>query len=92
MHVGCRRCVHTALLTEQEGLTTLEHLFALEVEVTPITLAHCRTALAWAARLGQAKAYDSFYLALAEEIDAFFVTADKRLANGARQLGLAWVY
>jgi predicted nucleic acid-binding protein len=87
-----RRCVHTSLLTDQEGLTTLEHLFALEVETAPITPARCRAALAWATKLRQAKAYDSFYLALADELDASFVTADQRLANSARQLGLAWVY
>jgi hypothetical protein len=43
-------------------------------------------------RLGQSKAYDAFYLALAERLKAEFWTADQRLANGARQLGANWAH
>jgi predicted nucleic acid-binding protein len=66
-------------------------MLALEVEVAPITPGRCRVAFSWAEKLGQARAYDSFYLALAEELETTFITADKRLANGARQRGLSWV-
>jgi hypothetical protein len=38
-------------------------------------------------RLGQSKAYDGFYLALAEQSNAEFWTADQCLVNSARQLG-----
>ena len=51
----------------------------------------CLNALAWADRLGQAKAYDAFYLALAEQLGAEFWTADKRLYNRARQVGADFV-
>jgi len=50
-----------------------------------------RAALTWAARLGQSKAYDGFYLALAERLGADLWTADERLLNRMRQLGVAWV-
>ncbi len=49
-------------------------------------------ALCWAERLGHSKAYDADYLALAEQLRVDFWTADRRLANGAKQAGAAWVY
>ena len=51
-----------------------------------------REALAWAKRIGQNKPYDAHYLALAERENATLWTADRRLANGARQAGLAQVH
>ncbi len=52
-------------------------------------LAH--RALHWSARLGQAKAYDSFYLALAEREETMLWSADGRLVDRAWQLKLSWV-
>ena len=86
-----RRAVSTKLITLAEGRTALDDVIALDITVTAMTPAHCRSALAWADRLGQAKAYDGFYLALAEELNAPFYTTDQRLANGAHQKGVAWV-
>lgn len=86
-----RRCARTGLILPTDAITALEDIFALDVQIAPITPVHCRSALAWAERLGQAKAYDSFYLALAEELGATFFTADKRLATGALQAGISWV-
>ena len=86
-----RRYVHTGMITPKEGLTAIDDLIALDVDVAPMKLSHCRTAYAWAERLGQSRAYDGFYLVLAEELDATFFTGDRRLTNGAQQLGLSWV-
>lgn len=86
-----RRYVHTGAITPSEGLTAIDDLIALDVDLAPMTHAHCRAAYAWAERLGQSRAYDGFYLALAEELDGTFCTGDRRLANGAQQLGLSWV-
>ncbi len=50
--------------------------------------------MSWAAKIQHSRAYDSFYLALAEQEDAWLWTADKRLVNGARQNGfshIAWI-
>ncbi|HFC08275.1 MAG TPA: PIN domain-containing protein [Chloroflexi bacterium] len=63
---------------------------------TPDEIIHPDSALAiaahdWAERLGQAKAYDAFYLALAEQLGAEFWTGDKRLYNRARQVGADFV-
>ena len=51
----------------------------------------CLNALDWAARLSQVKAYDAFYLALAERLNAEFWTGDKRLYNRSRQTGADFV-
>ena len=86
-----RRYVHTSMITPDEGLTAIDDLIALEVEIAPMTHSHCRAAYAWAERLGQSRAYDGFYLALAEELGGTFFTGDRRLTNSAQQLGLSWV-
>jgi|WetSurMetagenome_2_1015567.scaffolds.fasta_scaffold02109_9 predicted nucleic acid-binding protein len=49
------------------------------------------SALTWAARLHQGKAYDAQYLALAEQMGCGLLTADERLVNASRALGVTWV-
>lgn len=64
-----------------------------ELRIRPISAAsslHSR-ALGWAARLGQTKAYDAQYLALAEEMQCPLLTADERLVRSAHALGAHWV-
>lgn len=87
-----RRSVYTAAITADDGRVALEDLLALEVEALPMTPQDCRAALVWAERLGQARAYDGFYLALAEGLSATLWTTDERLANAARQAGAGWVH
>lgn len=87
-----RRSVYTAAITADDGRVALEDLLALEVEALPMTSQDCHAALAWAERLGQARAYDGFYLALAEGLSATLWTGDERLANAARRAGTEWVY
>ena len=86
-----RRYVHSGLLADEEGVTALADLAALDVTIVPDSMARCRAAYAWAGRLGQVRAYDGFYCALAEESAAPFYTGDRRLANGGRQLGVEWI-
>ena len=86
-----RRYVHSGLLLDEEGITALADLATLDVTIVPDTPARCRSAYAWAGRLGQSRAYDGFYCALAEESAAFLYTGDRRLANAARQLGVPWI-
>ena len=71
-----------------------DSLFDLEIQMRPVTRPLCHAAMAWAAKLQHARAYDSLYLALAEQEHATLWTADKRLVNGARQHGfshIAWI-
>lgn len=86
-----RRYVHGGLLLKDEGITALADLAILDVSIVPDTPVRCRSAYAWAGRLGQSRAYDGFYCALAEESAAFLYTGDRRLANAARQLGVPWI-
>lgn len=86
-----RSAVYTRLITPQEGELAIDDLFALEVELLPMEMRHCHSALRWAEQLGQRRAYDAIYLALAEELGADFWTADRRLVNSAQQAGLSWV-
>jgi len=86
--------IFTNLLTAEEGCQALKYLFTLNVMILPSDELLCEAALAWAARLGQSKTYDSFYLALAERLSADrggqveFWTSDERLYNRARQVGV----
>jgi predicted nucleic acid-binding protein len=59
--------------------------------VAPTPASHLR-ALEWADRLGQVVTYDGCYLALAEEMNAEFWTADQRLARRAQEVGAKWVH
>lgn len=86
-----RRGIFDRWITEAEGQDAVEDVFRLGVEVVPSDAGLCQSALAWAARLGQSKAYDGFYLAVAERKEAELWTADEKLRNRARQLGVSWV-
>src|SRR3990172_7137280 len=79
------RRVYNRAISPEEGQGALEDLFALQVEAIPMSPELCRSALAWAERLGQARAYDAFYLALAEQFRTDLWTADRRLGNAAQQ-------
>ncbi len=87
-----RKAVFARAITGSEGQAALADLLRLGAEPFAIDSGQCRSALHWAERLGQSRAYDGFYLALAEKLDAPLWTADKRLANPARQAGIAWVH
>ena len=70
---------------------TLPYVLALADEVVHADPELALAAGAWAQRLGQSKAYDAFYLALAERLGCEFWTGDKRLYNRARQAGANFV-
>jgi predicted nucleic acid-binding protein len=51
-----------------------------------------RSAFDWSTRLRQKAAYDGFYLAAADQLKAELWTADRSLANNAKQIGAKWVH
>jgi predicted nucleic acid-binding protein len=87
-----RRAVYARQVTVEGAAVAIDDLFALRIELFPMEILRCQAALEWAARLNQSRAYDAFYLALAEELGAEFWTADRRLANGAQQAGATWAH
>ncbi len=87
-----RRAVYARAVSEEQGQRALRDLMGLEVDVIAAYESQCRAALEWAARLGQARAYDGFYCALADELQGELWTADQRLARAAREAGAGWVW
>jgi predicted nucleic acid-binding protein len=86
-----RKLVYGKTLSDEEGSRALSHLPTLGVETLPLDFPLVQRSLSWAGRLGQARAYDACYLALAEREDATLWTADNRLATRAKQIGVTWV-
>ena len=89
---GIRMSLYAKRISAEQAYTAIEDLYVLEVETQPLDISLCKAALEWATRLQQRRAYDAFYLALAERLQTEFWTADKRLANAAQQLGANWVH
>jgi predicted nucleic acid-binding protein len=86
-----RRGIFDRWITEEEGQVAVEDLYRLGVEIIPTDAGICQAAFAWAGRLGQSKAYDGFYLAVAERKGAELWTADEKLVNRGKQLNLSWI-
>jgi predicted nucleic acid-binding protein len=87
-----RHAVARGSISPAQGHDAVDDLLDLEIEIVPGSPQQCHRALDWAARLGQARAYDATYVALAEDLGAEFWTADRRLANAAHQAGAVWVH
>jgi predicted nucleic acid-binding protein len=80
-------------LTPDEAEEALRTMHGLRVEIINEDEELSLRALELAGKLGQSKAYDAFYLALAEKLVSEFWTADERLFNSCRKdLKLSWVH
>ncbi len=86
--------VNTVLdITAEEAEQALRTIHGLRVEIVDEDEELCLRALELAGKLGQSKAFDAFYLALAEKLASEFWTAHERLANRCRKdLKLPWVF
>jgi predicted nucleic acid-binding protein len=78
------------LISEDMAYAAL-NLLAGDLTVQPVEVP-ARAAFDWATRLRQKPAYDGFYLVAAEKMSAELWTADRSLANNARQVGAGWVH
>ena len=79
-------------IDKDHATEALEKLLGLGVELYTEDADSCRRAFTWASLMNQRQAYDGFYLALAEQLQAEFWTADRRMANTTRNLGVEWVH
>lgn len=87
-----RRSVYHNQLERAQMVSVLGRLLSTGLVTLPPTRLNHEDALALAERIGQSKAYDAQYLALASRENAPFWTADRRLANAAQATGLGWVH
>lgn len=87
---GLRRAVSQGYICSEDALQILRDLLALEIARVPPGLALHESALRWAERLGQNKAYDAHYVALAEQLEAEFWSADQHLVHAMRNHGIPW--
>jgi predicted nucleic acid-binding protein len=58
-----RQVVYRQLITAAEGQIAVDDFFRLGVRIITSNLRMCSSALTWAGRLRQSKAYDGFYFA-----------------------------
>jgi len=80
-------------ISSDEAEEVLRTMHGLRVEIINEDEELSLRALELAGKLGQSKAYDAFYLALAEKLVVEFWTADERLFNRCRKdLKLSWVH
>jgi predicted nucleic acid-binding protein len=89
---GLRRAAWEKMIDDARLEQVLGLVEAMELELVYPSAALNRVALDWAARLGQSKAYDGHYLAVAEHLGAQFWTADRRLANALAERGVGWTH
>ena len=86
-----RKAAAAGWLATELAIEAFEAVMALSiVPVAPTQALHER-ALRWAERLGQSRAYDAQYLAVAEQEGLELWTADRRLVRNAEQAGVRWV-
>ncbi len=69
---------YSAEVTKTDSLSAMESLYALGVEIAPATLALIKRGLELAYQYDMA-VYDAAFIALAEDLQADFVTADEKL-------------
>jgi predicted nucleic acid-binding protein len=89
---GIHKFLHAKIIQPDVAEDAISAAFDLDINMLDDTPDLCQSASHWATRLNQMAVYDSFYLAVAESLDAHFWTADKRLANAAKGLGVDWVH
>ena len=87
-----RRSVVLGQVEKAQIATVLTALLDYRVITIVPTITLHQEAIRMAERIGQSKAYDAHYLALAIRENATLWTADRRLANAAQQIGLTWVH
>ncbi len=87
-----RRAVYLKAMPAEDAWDRLINLGELEVQVVAPTMELNRLAITWAERLGQSRAYDSQYVALADMIHAEFWSADHRLVTRLRERAGGWAH
>jgi len=89
---GLYKAVKLGMISLAKADEALVDLDGMAVEQVMPTVEIHHAALRWAERLGQSKAYDAQYVALAESLNADLWSADQRLVNALQALGATWAH
>ena len=84
--------VYQRKLNSQDAQTLVDVLPELGVQVVQPPADLLKASLRWAERLGQNKAYDAQYVALAEQLKAELWSADQRLIHALKEQGIPWAH
>jgi len=87
-----RFAVYRRKLNSEDAQLLIDVLPELGVRALEPTLDLLKSSLRWAERLGQSKAYDAQYVALAERLGAELWSADQRLVHVLKEQGVAWAH
>ena len=87
-----RQAVYSGKMESRQALEALEIVMSLGIELVMPGFETLQASLRWAERLGQSKAYDAQYVALAESLNAELWSADRRLVNALQALGAIWAH
>lgn len=79
-------------ITVEEGRAAIRIALGLGVQVIIPDEAQSLLAFSWTLKLKRASAYDSFYLAIAEALEAELWTADRRLFRSLEPFNLDWLH
>ena len=89
---GIKKALVINMISSKDAYKMVRQLMALKIKTIPPTEELHAAALEWTKRIGQSKMYDAHYLALTEYLAADFWTADARLTDSVRRLGVNWIY
>lgn len=87
-----RRTITIGMLDQRSAAKALDAIHGLDIDLITSGPDLDKSALLFAERIGQSKAYDAQYLALASRENTPLWTADRRLAHAAQSAGLGWVH
>jgi predicted nucleic acid-binding protein len=87
-----RKYVFAGSLTQEEASAAIVYLSEIGVRVVEPTLDLHLAALKWAEHLKDFVAYDPAYIAVAEQSNTDFWTADAKLVTKTRALGIDWIH
>ena len=89
---GLYKAVQLGMISLAKADEALVDLDGMAVEQVMPTVELHHAALRWAERLGQSKAYDAQYVALAERLNAELWSADQRLIHALKAQGVTWAH
>jgi predicted nucleic acid-binding protein len=86
------KAVHFGQITKEEGQLAIHQAQTLGVQIIPPDEVQSLLAYQWTLKLNRGAAYDSFYLAIAEALEADFWTADRKLFQALEAERLGWLH